>query len=220
GCDDLARGLWPFDGVAALVVADEAGVGAVLAHDADLGVFGEGVFQAIGQPIGVGIAYDHDRGGGVGFFSRRPGRLRIIDRRLALRLAPGPVLPGPAEPAAAAERIVRLRYRLGWALWTAAPIPELRLRRHEPGERQPDRHCRGRRQSPRFDGCAHRLQKPCFPPLPTAACRYQMPGLTSKRTPAAAAAFPGNLQQGPNNRAKIVGLKMAPEARLKPSPQG
>src|ERR1700704_5283886 len=35
GCDALARHLRPLD-IAARVVADEAGIGAVLAHDADL----------------------------------------------------------------------------------------------------------------------------------------------------------------------------------------
>ena len=65
GRDDLARHLRPFE-VAALVIADQTGIGAVLAHDGDLRVFREGVLEPIGQPIRIGVAHDDDRGRRLG----------------------------------------------------------------------------------------------------------------------------------------------------------
>jgi hypothetical protein len=84
GSDDLARHLRPLD-VAARVVANEPGIGAMLAHDADLGLLRKGVFEPVGEPVGVGVAHDHDRGRGLGLLLRGSGRARIIDRRLAFR---------------------------------------------------------------------------------------------------------------------------------------
>ena len=52
GRDDLARHLRPFK-VAPLVVADQAGIGAMLADDADLRFFREGIFKPVGQPVRV-----------------------------------------------------------------------------------------------------------------------------------------------------------------------
>jgi len=48
--DDLPRYLRPF-AVAALIVADEAGFGAVFAYDADLGLLGKGILEPIGKPV-------------------------------------------------------------------------------------------------------------------------------------------------------------------------
>src|SRR6185436_1264633 len=119
GCDDLARHLRPLD-IAARVVADQAGIGAMLAQDVDLGLFGEGVFEPVGQPIGVGVAHHHDRGGGVGLLLRRGGRARIVDRRLAfLALVVAPVVP---EPAAAAAKPVIVVVLLLLALRAIAPV--------------------------------------------------------------------------------------------------
>jgi hypothetical protein len=63
--DDPARHLRPF-AFAAPAIADQTGIGAVLAHDGNFGVLGKRIFKAIGKPIGVRIAYDHDRGCGLG----------------------------------------------------------------------------------------------------------------------------------------------------------
>src|SRR6516165_8219389 len=46
GSDNLARHLRPFD-IAALIVPDETGIGAMFAHDADLGLLGEGIFEPV-----------------------------------------------------------------------------------------------------------------------------------------------------------------------------
>src|SRR5262249_2686653 len=64
GSDDLARQLRPFD-IAALIVADETGRGAMFAHDADLGLLGKGIFKPVGKPVGVGIAHHHDLDRGI-----------------------------------------------------------------------------------------------------------------------------------------------------------
>src|ERR1700756_1037081 len=52
GRNDLARHLRPLE-IAALIVADQAGIGAMLAHDADLRVLRKGIFEPVSQPIRV-----------------------------------------------------------------------------------------------------------------------------------------------------------------------
>jgi hypothetical protein len=124
GGDDLARHLRPLD-VAAGVVADEAGIGAMLAHDRNLGLLRKCVLEPVGQPVRVGVAHHHDRGGGLRLLLRRRWRARIVDRRFAF-LIPA-VLTEPA--ALAAEPVVVVIVILLLTLRTAAPIPELGLRR-------------------------------------------------------------------------------------------
>src|SRR5262245_7798060 len=148
GGDDLARHLRPLD-VAARVVADEAGIGAMLAHDRNLGFLGKCVLEPVGQPVRVAIAHHHDRGGGLRLFLRRRRRARIVDRRFAfLRAA---VLTKPA--ALAAEPVVVVIVVLLLALRTAAPIPELGLRRQQ----QREARCRDRydRKRSEFETWAH-----------------------------------------------------------------
>ncbi len=175
---DLARHLRPLV-LAAPAVADEPGIGAMLAHDGDVGVLGVGVFEAVSEPVGIGVAHDHDAGGGVGLLLRRTGRARIIRRCLAF-VSVRPVatvtvtiavtlarrIPTGTEPSA--ERVV---VALLLALRPVAPVPELRLCRQHQRHADPD--CRYRGQSPELEGCAHRL--------PTA----RSPGWRPLRNPAA-----------------------------------
>src|SRR4029077_4001969 len=133
GGDELARHLRPFD-IAPLIVADQAGIGAMLADDPDLRFFREGIFKPVGQPVGVAVAYHHDGGGGFGLLLRGWRRARIVDGRLAFLLAVGiviaPVIPPATAPAAPVVVVVLLL-----ALRTIAPIPELRLRRQQQRKR-------------------------------------------------------------------------------------
>src|SRR5262249_33502845 len=131
GRDDLARHLRPLE-IAALFVANEAGIGAMLAHDADLRVLGKSVFEPVGQPIGVGIAHHYDRGRGLGLLLRRRRRARIVDRRLPFLplVVIAPIIPTAAEPVVVPVIVVLLL-----TLRTAAPIsPELCLRRQQQRE--------------------------------------------------------------------------------------
>src|SRR5262249_42061015 len=89
--DDLARYLRPFE-IAALIVTDEAGIGAMFAHDADLGPLGQGIFQPVGKPISVRIAHHHDLDRGV-LARRGRGRVGVIRGLLLLDFSgPFPVL--------------------------------------------------------------------------------------------------------------------------------
>ena len=89
GRDDLARGLRPIRRLGARLVAQQAGIGAVLAGDAELGRFAERVFETVGEPVRHGIA-EHQNVAGRRFHpaGRRWGA-GGIDRRDALF---GPVL--------------------------------------------------------------------------------------------------------------------------------
>src|SRR5215471_1567339 len=62
--DDLARHLRPL-AIAALIVMNETGIGAVFAHDADFGLLGKGIFKPIGKPVSVGITHHHDLNRGI-----------------------------------------------------------------------------------------------------------------------------------------------------------
>src|SRR6516162_11089686 len=55
GGNDLARHLRPF-AIAAPIVADETGIGAMFAHDADLGLLGKSIFEPVGKPVSTGVA--------------------------------------------------------------------------------------------------------------------------------------------------------------------
>ena len=129
GRNDFAHHLRPLE-IAALIVADQAGIGAMLAHDANVRVLGKGIFEPVGQPIGVGVAHHHDRGRGFGLFLRRCRGARIIDRRLpflAVGIVRAALIPAAAEPVVVPLLLLALR--------TAAPIPpELRLRRQQQRE--------------------------------------------------------------------------------------
>src|SRR5262249_42441621 len=59
GSDDLARHLRPL-AIATLIVTDETGIGAIFAHDPDLGLLGKGIFKPVGKPVSVGITHHHD----------------------------------------------------------------------------------------------------------------------------------------------------------------
>src|SRR5262249_38288175 len=134
---------------AAPAVADQTGIGAVLAYDGNFGVLGKRIFETVGKPIGVRIAHDHDRGCGLGLLLRWARRMRIIRWRLprpvsavpvtaisitafsitaisvSLTFAP-PAFPSvpPLVPAPSPERI-----EVPLALRPVAPVPELRFRR-------------------------------------------------------------------------------------------
>jgi hypothetical protein len=121
GSDDLARHLRPLT-IAALIVTNETGIGAMFAHDADLGLLGKGIFKPVSEPIGIGIAHHHDLDGGI--FARGGRRSVGVIRGLLLFDLPGPfpqarsrspftlpitpVVPLGIAPIAAAIGIVRL----------------------------------------------------------------------------------------------------------------
>ena len=116
GRDDLAHHLRPF-AVAARVVADQTGLGAMFAHDADLGIVGKGVFKPGGEPVSVRIAHHHDldRGipalrarGSVGeIFFDFSGSFPQAGRRSPFTLAISPGVPLAITPKTAVG-IVRL----------------------------------------------------------------------------------------------------------------
>src|SRR5262245_55291425 len=136
--DNLARRLRPVD-IAARVIADEAGIRAMLAHDADIGIIGVCIFKPVGEPVRVRISHDHDFDSGI--LARRGCRCaRVIGGLLPLRfprpfslpriargLAIAPI--AGATPKAAAEGIVELMT----LLLTATPwiSPVLRVGRKQ-----------------------------------------------------------------------------------------
>src|SRR5262245_9144689 len=136
--DNLARRLRPVD-IAARVIADEAGIRAMLAHDADIGIVGVCIFKPVGEPVRVRISHDHDFDSGI--LARRGCRCaRVIGGLLPLRfprpfslpriargLAIAPI--AGATPKAAAEGIVELMT----LLLTATPwiSPVLRVGRKQ-----------------------------------------------------------------------------------------
>src|SRR6516165_377727 len=73
GNDDLARHLRPL-ALSALIVTNETGIGAMFAHDADLGLLGKGIFKPKGKPVSVRITHHHDLDSGI--LARR-GRWRV-----------------------------------------------------------------------------------------------------------------------------------------------
>src|SRR5262249_24927838 len=80
--DDLARHLRPL-AIAALIVMNETGIGAVFAHDADFGLLGKGIFKPIGKPVSVGITHHHDLNRAI--LARRGGwRMGVIGGLLLL----------------------------------------------------------------------------------------------------------------------------------------
>ena len=85
--DDLTRHLRPF-AIAALLVTDETGIGAVFAHNADLGLLGKSLFKPVGKPVGVAIAHHHDLDRGL--LARRGRRSVRVIRGLFLFDLPGP----------------------------------------------------------------------------------------------------------------------------------
>ena len=52
-------------GITARVIADKAGIGAMFAHDADLGVIGVCIFKPVGEPVRVRISHDNDLDCGI-----------------------------------------------------------------------------------------------------------------------------------------------------------
>ena len=120
--DRLAHDLRPLD-VAPRIVANEARERAVLAHDAEFGPLGEGVFQSVGEPVGHRIAQHQDRRVDRRRRFRRParGRRRRRGVRLGLLLLWPPVTRAGAEEAA--ERIVLLRCCCGARCGGREPPP-------------------------------------------------------------------------------------------------
>src|SRR5690606_18721485 len=126
--DRLADDLRPLD-VAARIVANETGPGAVLAYDAELGLLRKCVFQPVGEPVGHRVAQHQDRRRdrrrGVLRAARGRRRRRVVSFGLGLLL----LLPPAAEEAT--EWIVLLlrewrAHRL--TLSEAAERPKLRRR--------------------------------------------------------------------------------------------
>ena len=76
--NDLARHLRPF-GIPPAVIADEPGIRAMLAHDADLGLLRKRFLEPMGQPVRISVAHDHHRDGGFGLLLRGCRRARIVD---------------------------------------------------------------------------------------------------------------------------------------------
>src|SRR5262249_46005642 len=74
--------------IAARIVPDETGIGAMFAHDADLGLLGKGIFEPEGKPVSVRITHHHDLDRGI--LARR-GRRRVgVIRGLLLLDFSGP----------------------------------------------------------------------------------------------------------------------------------
>src|SRR5262249_54532861 len=117
--------------VAPWVVADQSGIGAILAQDGKFWLLRKGVFEAVGEPVGHGVADDHDGGrrGSVGLALRRR-RTRIVRGRLAL-------LVGAAEPAS--ERVI---VWLRTLLLLLPPLPRSVAPR-SPAPRSPELRVRG-----------------------------------------------------------------------------
>ena len=141
GRDDFARNLRPF-GLAAGLVTDEARGGAMLAHNAEFRLLGERVLEAVGEPIGHGVAHHHDWGGhwsgGVRLLTGGRRRMRVVRRCFALALAGCRPVFRLAEKAAA-ERIV-VRLLIARLLSRKAPVaPELGIRRHQQRQRHAER---------------------------------------------------------------------------------
>src|SRR5262249_2351886 len=89
--DDLARHLRPL-AIAALIVTNETGIGAMFTHDADLGLLGKGIFKPVGKPVSVRIARHHDLDRGI-LARRGRGRVGVIRGLLLLDFSgPFPVL--------------------------------------------------------------------------------------------------------------------------------
>jgi len=96
GIDDFFCGARPVVGFTALLGADQSGIQARLARDADFRGLGESLFKSIAQPLGHRIAEHQDVGRRRDVRLARRRRARGVDRRLPLRLI------------AVAERIKRL----------------------------------------------------------------------------------------------------------------
>src|SRR5262249_48606049 len=87
GSDDLARHLRPL-AIAVLIVTDETGIGAMFAHDADLGLLGKGIFKPKGKPVSIRITHHHDLDRGI--LARRGRRRAGVIRGLLLLDFSGP----------------------------------------------------------------------------------------------------------------------------------
>src|SRR5258707_6006461 len=134
GSDDLARHLRPL-ALAALIVTDETGIGAMFAHDADLGLLGKGIFKPVGKPVSVRITHHHDLDRGI--LARRGWRrvgvirgLLLLDFSGPFPLAVGvgpfsltitPVAPLAITPEAPIGIVRLLRIRIVRLLLTPAP---------------------------------------------------------------------------------------------------
>src|SRR6516162_9656815 len=145
GNDDLAHHLRPL-ALAALIVTNETGIGAMFAHDADLGLLGKGIFKPEGKPVSVGIAHHHDLDRGI-LARRGRRRVRVIRGLLLLDFSgpfpldvsgpfplaaggrPFPLTITPVAPLAVTPkapigivRLLRIRIvRLLWLLLAPAP---------------------------------------------------------------------------------------------------
>src|SRR5262249_5631102 len=138
GGDDLARHLRPL-ALAALIVTNETGIGAVFAHDADLGLLGKGIFKPKCKPVSVRITHHHDLDRGI--LARRAWRCVGVVRGLLLfdfsgpfpvlfplaggggpfSLAITPVAPLAITPAAPIGIVRLLRIRIVRLLLAPAP---------------------------------------------------------------------------------------------------
>src|SRR5215510_4277851 len=122
GSDDLARHLRPLV-LAARIVPDETGIGAMFANDADLGLLGKGIFKPEGKPVSVRITHHHDLDRGI--LARR-GRRRVgVIRGLLLLDFSGPFpLAGGGGPIS-----LRITPVAPLAITPEAPIGIVRLLR-------------------------------------------------------------------------------------------
>src|SRR6266478_5928132 len=122
GSDNLARHLWPF-AIAAPIVPDETGIGAMFAHDADLGLLGKSIFEPEGKPVSVRITHHHDLDRGI--LARR-GRRRVgVIRGLLLLDFSGPFpLAGGGGPFS-----LTITFVAPLAITPEAPIGIVRLLR-------------------------------------------------------------------------------------------
>src|SRR5262249_22641224 len=76
GSDDLAHHLRPF-AIAALIVPDETRIGAMFAHDADVGFLRKGILKPVGKPIRVRIAHHHNLDRSLSLDRRAPDALGL-----------------------------------------------------------------------------------------------------------------------------------------------
>ena len=150
--EDALGGRGPIGGLAARLILDQAGEGLVLADHAHVGLLGIGVFQAIAEPVGHGVAeHQHVTFG----HACRAWRARARGKN------PGAALAGlllllewreeiAAEPAAATLWRLPLRRTA-----EAAEIEKLRRRRARDPDQQRDRN----RQHDQRAGLGEHAQK-------------------------------------------------------------
>ena len=135
--EDAPRGGGPIGGLAARLILDQAGHGLVLADHAHVGLLGIGVFQAIAEPVGHGVAEHQHVTFGHRVTLGGAGRAgKILARRLRGLLLLLEWREEIAAEPAAATTLWRLPLR---RTAEAAEIEKLRRRRSRDPDQERDR---------------------------------------------------------------------------------